>query len=87
MMSRAFSLFLLGILLVTDLLACPYCAGSDQSGKDSNTTLILSLFILAIYIPYYIILRLIKKHRAFRDRISAESIQVGTHDHPGTAHP
>jgi hypothetical protein len=43
--------------------ACPYCAGNTQGGKDNNTTLILSVFILAIYIPYYIIWRLIKKSR------------------------
>jgi hypothetical protein len=44
-------------------MACPYCAGNNQSGKDSNTTLILGLFILACYIPYWVIYRLIKKGR------------------------
>ena len=52
------------LFFVTDLLACPYCAGNTQGGKDSNTTLVLALFILAIYIPYYLIYRLIKKQRA-----------------------
>jgi hypothetical protein len=57
----------LSLFFVTDLLACPYCIGDSQSGKDSNTTLILGLFILAIYIPYYIIYRLIKNHRALKE--------------------
>lgn len=61
MMMRLFAI-LLGFL-PTLALACPYCAGNGQAGKDSNTTLILALFILAIYIPYYLIYRMIKKHR------------------------
>lgn len=59
--------FSLSLFFVTDLLACPYCTGSTQGGKDSNTTLILALFILAIYIPYYLIFRMIKKHRALKE--------------------
>ena len=43
--------------------ACPYCAGNNQNGKESNTTLILGLFILACYVPYWVIYRLIKKGR------------------------
>ncbi|WP_408096825.1 hypothetical protein ACJVC5_17455 [Peredibacter sp. HCB2-198] len=58
---------LFSLFFVSDLLACPYCAGSTQGGKDSNTTLILALFILAIYIPYYLIFRLIKKQRALKE--------------------
>lgn len=54
------------LFFVNDLLACPYCAGSTQDGRDSNTTLVLGIFILAIYIPYIIIYRLIKKHDALR---------------------
>lgn len=54
-------------LISNNLLACPYCAGSSQGGKDSNTTLILALFILSIYVPYIIIFRLIKKHRALKE--------------------
>lgn len=61
------TVFLVSLIFVQNLLACPYCAGSDQSGKDSNTTLILGLFIIAIYIPYFIIFRMIKKHRALRE--------------------
>lgn len=59
--------FSISLFFVSDLLACPYCVGDSQSGKDSNTTLILALFILAIYIPYYLIFRLIKKHRALKE--------------------
>jgi hypothetical protein len=71
------SILLLNLVFVTDLLACPYCVGDSQGGKDSNTTLILSLFILAIYIPYFIIYRMIKKHRALKD----------AHDHTGFTQP
>lgn len=59
--------FTISFFFVSDLLACPYCVGDSQGGKDSNTTLILALFILAIYIPYYLIYRLIKKHRALKE--------------------
>lgn len=55
------------LFFASNLLACPYCAGNTQGGKDSNTTLILALFILAIYIPYYLIFRMIKKHRALKE--------------------
>ena len=73
---KVLSLLFLSFFFVSDLLACPYCAGNTQSGKDSNTTLILGLFILAIYIPYFIIFRLIKKHRALKE----------AHDSSGSAH-
>lgn len=66
-MTKIFSLVLISFFLVSDLLACPYCAGNSQSGRDSNTTLILALFILAIYIPFFIIYRMIKKHRALKE--------------------
>ncbi|WPU63811.1 hypothetical protein [Peredibacter starrii] len=69
--------FFFSLFFVSDLLACPYCAGSTQGGKDSNTTLILALFILAIYIPYFIIYRLIKKQRALKE----------AHDSSGSAQP
>lgn len=71
--------FSLSLFFVTDLLACPYCAGSTQGGKDSNTTLVLALFVLAIYIPYYLIFRLIKKQRALAQALKE------THDNPGSA--
>lgn len=76
-MKRFFSFFILSFLFVSNLLACPYCVGDSQGGKDSNTTLILCLFILAIYIPYLIIYRLIKKQQSFKD----------THDSTGPANP
>ena len=56
-----------GLFISSDLLAWPYCVGDSQSGKDSNTTLILVLFILATYFPYIIIYRLIKKQRALKE--------------------
>lgn len=73
-MKIGLTLFL--VFISSQLLACPYCAGNGQAGKDMNTTLILGLFILAIYIPYYIIFRMIKKHRALKE----------AHDPTGTSH-
>lgn len=61
------SFSLISLFFVSDLLACPYCTGSTQGGKDSNTTLVLGLFILSIYIPFFIIYRMIKKHRALKE--------------------
>jgi hypothetical protein len=74
---RITGVLILSFFLVSDLLACPYCAGNDQGGKDSNTTLVLGLFILAIYIPYFIIYRLIKKNRLLRE----------AHDSSGSSQP
>ncbi len=61
--ARASLLLLGGWLVPAMALACPYCMGNGQEGRDSNTTLILSLFILACYVPYWVIWRLIKKGR------------------------
>jgi hypothetical protein len=74
MMIKSF-VFSFTLFFAQGLLACPYCAGNGQDGKDSNTTLILALFILAIYIPYYLIFRLIKKHRAYVGAHSQDHIQ------------
>jgi hypothetical protein len=63
-MKKIFSLVL--ILNSSLALACHYCVGTTQGGKDQNTTLILGGFILSMYIPYFIILRLIKKQKAFK---------------------
>jgi len=68
----------IALFFSTGLLACPYCVGNSQGGKDSNTTLILALFILAIYIPYYLIYRMIKKHKALAALNEA-------HDRPGSS--
>jgi hypothetical protein len=60
-------LFALGFILNSSLaLACPYCVGSSQGGKDNNTTIVLAGFILSIYIPYLIFYRLIKKQKALK---------------------
>jgi hypothetical protein len=67
------------LFFVSDLLACPYCTGSTQGGKDSNTTLVLALFILAIYIPYFLIYRMIKKHRVLTSTLNE------THDSTGSS--
>lgn len=69
----------LSFFVTSNLLACPYCAGSTQGGKDSNTTLVLALFILTIYIPYYLIYRMIKKQRALAAALNE------AHDNSGSA--
>jgi hypothetical protein len=74
-----FLVFSFTLFLSSGLLACPYCAGNSQGGKDSNTTLVLALFILSIYIPYYLILRLIKKQKALALAVKE------AHDNPGSA--
>src|SRR5690606_9834482 len=81
LMNKFLGFTLASFFIVSDLLACPYCAGNTQGGKDSNTTLILGLFILAIYIPYFLIYRLIKKHRALASLSEKEG-----HDSPGSTH-
>ncbi len=60
------TVFTLALLFSSNLLACPYCVGTTQGGKDQNTSWILGAFILAIYIPYIIIYRLIKKQKALK---------------------
>lgn len=74
------TVFLISLFFVNDLLACPYCVGSTQEGKDSNTTLVLGLFILSIYIPYIIIYRLIKKHNLYREKMMTD------HDNSRSSH-
>ena len=64
MMTRIFAL-VASLFIAQDSFACPYCVGSTQGGQDQNTTLILAIFIFAIYIPYIVIYRLIKKQRAY----------------------
>jgi cbb3-type cytochrome oxidase subunit 3 len=71
--------FFFSLFFVSNLLACPYCVGNSQGGKDSNTTLVLVLFILAIYIPYYLIYRMIKKHRVLARTLNE------AHDSTGSA--
>lgn len=67
MMKKFFAFFILSFLMISDLLACPYCVGSSQGGKDSNTTVVLATFVLSLYIPYFIIYRLIKKQRQLKE--------------------
>ena len=48
-------------LVPSGVLACPMCAGSGQA-KDEYTVPILIGFILLTYIPFGIILHLIRKY-------------------------
>lgn len=77
MMNRIYAFFVT-LFFSSSLLACPYCVGSTQAGKDDNTTLILAIFIVAIYIPYIVIYRLIKKQRALAAMMSGEHDSTGS---------
>jgi len=39
-------------------MACPYCAGSTEGG-GKYTVIILSVFIALVYIPFYVLFRMI----------------------------
>lgn len=43
--------------------ACPGCAGSMNNPKDAYLVYILGGFIILVYIPFYLMYRLVKKHR------------------------
>lgn len=46
------------------LLACPACAGGDAGQKATgipNTVIILGCFIVATYVPFYLLFRAAKK--------------------------
>jgi hypothetical protein len=61
------ALFFLFIFSTT-LWACPMCGGSDQTDNANITIIILATFIALIYIPYYLIYRLIKKNKDFNNK-------------------
>lgn len=50
-------------LFSSSVWACPYCAGTDQGGKGMTTVIVLGIFILAAYIPFFLIFRKIIKLR------------------------
>lgn len=62
MMKRIlFALFLVTLSVAT--WACPGCAGSDMGkGKPPYTLIVLSIFILLTYIPFYLFYRASKKY-------------------------
>ena len=51
------------ILLLSEAMACPGCAGSMDNPKDSMLVWILCGFIVLTYVPFYIIYRTIIKNR------------------------
>ena len=59
--------FLTAVLLLASdaLMACPNCAGGTQNGKPANDAyfyLCVFVFILATYIPFYLLFRVAYKH-------------------------
>ena len=45
------------------LLACPGCAGSTNNQADNYTVYVLIGFILAIYVPFYLLFKTVFKYR------------------------
>ena len=57
--------FLMMILLSFPqvILACPGCAGSTNNEADNYTVYILMGFIIAIYIPFFLLYKLFFKYK------------------------
>ena len=57
-------LLIFSYLLATgSLWACPGCAGSMDNPRDLTYIYVLAGFIALIYIPFFIIFRVIKKNK------------------------
>jgi uncharacterized membrane protein len=54
--------FIIFQILPAIALACPNCAGSSNA-KDKYTVVILGIFILLTYIPFYILFNLTKRSK------------------------
>jgi hypothetical protein len=50
------------MMLSTAVLACPNCHASINNGKPPYTIIILGVFILVTYIPFYLLFRAAKKY-------------------------
>ena len=51
------------ILAIGPLLACPGCAGSMDNPRDLTYIYVLGGFVALIYIPFFIIFRVINKNK------------------------
>ncbi|MBC96141.1 MAG: hypothetical protein CME63_00180 [Halobacteriovoraceae bacterium] len=60
------------ILLSCEIMACPGCAGSMENSKQGNLVPILIIFIALTYIPFFLIYKMIIKHRNFNDSLNSE---------------
>lgn len=67
-----YSLALTLILLSSKIMACPGCAGSMENSKQANLVPILIVFIALTYVPFYLIYKMIIKHRNFHQALSDE---------------
>jgi hypothetical protein len=57
-------LWVIGLLLIqSPVLACPACAGSLSNPRDNVIVYILMAFIGLTYIPFFILYRMVIKHR------------------------
>ena len=53
----------IGLLYAELLIACPGCAGSTNNQADNYTVYVLMGFILAIYVPFYLLFKTVFKYR------------------------
>ena len=58
--------YLLASLIITisnGVIACPGCAGSTNNQADSYTVYVLMGFIIAIYVPFFLLFKTVFKYR------------------------
>ena len=55
--------FVIFALFPNFLIACPGCAGSMSNQADNYTVYILMGFIIAVYIPFYLLYKLFFKYK------------------------
>jgi len=62
-MNFKFIIALISILYFDVLFGCPGCAGSTNNQADNYTVYVLMGFIIAIYVPFYLLFKTVYKHR------------------------
>lgn len=67
MLKKLISLFFLSFLVSGELLACPMCSGQDP--RDKYYIYIIGVFILAIYIPMFYLLKTVLKYKNINNQL------------------
>lgn len=62
-MRLVYSLVMLAAIFSEKLLACPGCSASMDNPKEIYKVIIIGVFILLTYIPFYFIYSIIIKNR------------------------
>ncbi len=60
-MKKYFLLFLSLYFFLQEVGACPGCVGANP--KDKNIFIIVGIFVILIYIPMFVLYKMIYKHR------------------------